>query len=72
MADDYNKLVIKKEKEMKKIVAWLNAAVERIFGANEVPSLGIDIEEELDRIDEWMRIEEMESTELGNFSFELN
>ena len=57
---------------MKKIVYWLKAAVERMNGANEVPSLGIDIEEELDRIDEWMRIEEMKSTELGNFSFELD
>lgn len=57
---------------MKKFVAWLIAAVERMNGANEVPSLGIEIEEELDRIDEWMRIEEMESTKLGNFSFKLN
>lgn len=57
---------------MEQFILWLIAAVERMNGANEVPSLGIDIEEELDRIDEWMRIEEMESTELGNFSFELN
>lgn len=57
---------------MKQLILWLKAAVERMNGANEVPSLGIDIEEELDRIDEWMRIEEMESTELGNFSFELD
>ena len=57
---------------MKKFVAWLIAEVERFNGANEVPSLGIDIEEELDRIDEWMRIEEMESSKLGNFSFKLN
>ena len=57
---------------MKKFVAWLIAAVERMNGANEVPSLGIEIEEDLDRIEEWMRIEEMESTKLGNFSFKLN
>ena len=57
---------------MEQFILWLKAAVERMNGANEVPSLGIDIEEELDRIDEWMRIEEMESTEFGNFSFELD
>ena len=55
---------------MVKIVTWLKAAVGRVFGANEAPSLEIDIMEELNRIDECVNVEE--STELGNFSFELN
>jgi hypothetical protein len=71
VADDLRQLILIKKK-MEQFILWLKAAVERMNGANEVPSLGIDIEEELDRIDEWMRIEEMESTELGNFSFELD
>lgn len=66
MADDYNKLVIKKEKEMKKIVAWLNAAVERIFGANEAPSVELDIMKELA-----FEIDECEETEIENFKWEL-
>ena len=56
---------------MKKIVVWLKASIVRLIGANEAPSLEIDIEEELNRIDEEMNVEEMESTELGNFNFEL-
>lgn len=46
---------------MKKIIFWLEAAVARLFGANEAPSLEIDIMEELNRIDE----------ENENFKFEL-
>ena len=71
MADDYNKLVIKKEKEMKKIVAWLNAAVERIFGANEAPSVELDIMKELAFVDEGLSDEDLESTELSNIVFNL-
>ena len=56
---------------MIKIVAWLKAAVARLFGANEAPSVEIDIMEELNRIDEGVNVEEMESTELGNISFKL-
>lgn len=66
MADDYNKLAIKKEKEMKKIVAWLNAAVERIFGANKAPSVEFDIMKELA-----FEIDECEETEIENFKWEL-
>lgn len=56
---------------MKNIILWFIAEVTKLFGANEAPSLEIDIEEELNRIDEEMNVEEMESTELGIFSFEL-
>lgn len=49
---------------MKKIVVWLKAAVTRLTGANEAPSLEIDIMEELNRIDE-------ENEDLENFKFEL-
>lgn len=51
---------------MKKIVAWLNAAVERIFGANEASSVEIDIVKELA-----FEIDECEETEIENFKWEL-
>ena len=56
---------------MKKIVVWLKASIVRLIGANEAPSLEIDIMEELNRIDEGINVEDMESTELSNISFEL-
>lgn len=55
---------------MKQMILWLKATIAGLFGANEAPSLEIDIMEELNRIDECVNVEE--STELGNFSFELN
>ncbi len=60
---------------MKKIVYWLKAAVTRLFGANEAPSvelLEIDIVKELNFNEEGLTVEELESTEIGYFSFELN
>ena len=46
---------------MTKMITWLKAAIAGLFGANEAPSLEIDIMEELNRIDE----------ENENFKFEL-
>ena len=59
---------------MKKIVYWLKAAVTRLFGANEAPSvelLEIDIVKELDFNEEELTVEELESTEISNFKWEL-
>lgn len=59
---------------MKKIVYWLKAAVTRLTGANEAPSvelLEIDIVKELDFNEEGLTVEELESTEISNFKWEL-
>ncbi len=51
---------------MKKIIYWFKAAVTRLTGANEAPSVEtfeIDIMDELNRIDE--------ETEISNFKWEL-
>lgn len=51
---------------MTQVIMWLKAAVTRLTGANEAPSVEtfeIDIMEELNRIDE--------ETEISNFKWEL-
>ena len=58
---------------MRKIVVWLKATIAGLFGANEAPSVELlEIVKELDFNEEGLTVEELESTELGNFSFELN
>lgn len=60
---------------MKQMILWLKATIAGLFGANEAPSvelLEIDIVKELDFNEEGLTVEELESTEIGNFSFELN
>ena len=56
---------------MKKIVYWLKAAVERMIGANEAPSVEVDIMKELAFVDEGLSDEDLESTELSNIVFNL-
>lgn len=58
---------------MRKIVVWLKATIAGLFGANEAPSVELlEIVKELDFNEEGLTVEELESTELSNFSFELN
>lgn len=58
---------------MKKIVVWLKATIAGLFRANEAPSVELlEIVKELDFNEEGLTVEELESTELSNFSFELN
>ena len=57
------------------MILWLKATIAGLFGANEAPSvelLEIDIVKELDFNEEELTVEELELTEIGNFSFELN
>lgn len=49
---------------MTQMITWLKATIAGLFGANEAPSVEIDIMEELNRIDE-------ENEDLENFKFEL-
>ena len=55
------------------MILWLKATIAGLFGANEAPSVELlEIVKELDFNEEGLTVEELESTELGNFSFELN
>lgn len=57
---------------MKKIFVWLKAAVSRLFGANEAPSVELlEIVKELDFNEEGLTVEELKSTEISNLKFEL-
>ncbi len=58
---------------MKQMILWLKATIAGLFGANEAPSVELlEIVKELDFNEEGLTVEELESTELSNFSFELN
>lgn len=55
------------------MILWLKATIAGLFGANEAPSVELlEIVKELDFNEEGLTVEELESTELSNFSFELN
>lgn len=57
---------------MKQMILWLKATIAGLFGANEAPSVELlEIVKELDFNEEGLTVEELESTELSNFSFEL-
>jgi hypothetical protein len=56
------------------MILWLKATIAGLFGANEAPSvelLEIDIVKELDFNEEGLTVEELESTEISNFKWEL-
>lgn len=58
---------------MTQVIMWLKATIAGLFGANEAPSVELlEIVKELDFNEEGLTVEELESTELSNFSFELN
>lgn len=58
---------------MAQMIMWLKATIAGLFGANEAPSVELlEIVKELDFNEEGLTVEELESTELSNFSFELN
>lgn len=58
---------------MTQVIMWFKATIVGLFGANEAPSVELlEIVKELDFNEEGLTVEELESTELSNFSFELN